>query len=93
MMERIERHFEQHRFGLFAAQLRESGEFSGYLGLTVPEFTAAFTPCVEIGWRLARAYWGQGLATEAAREVTPSRSSGSTRWSRSPFPRTSAPVA
>jgi RimJ/RimL family protein N-acetyltransferase len=32
----------------------------------VPTFDAKFTPCVEIGWRLARAYWGHGYATEAA---------------------------
>jgi len=33
----------------------------------VPGFTARFTPCVEIAWRLARDYWGFGYATEAAR--------------------------
>jgi ribosomal-protein-alanine N-acetyltransferase len=69
MMERIEDHFEQHGFGLFAIELLESGLFAGFVGLAVPEFTARFTPCVEIGWRLAREYWGQGLATEGAREV------------------------
>lgn len=35
----------------------------------VPTFEAHFTPCVEIGWRLARDVWGQGYATEAARAV------------------------
>jgi ribosomal-protein-alanine N-acetyltransferase/3-dehydroquinate dehydratase/shikimate dehydrogenase len=33
----------------------------------VPPFEASFTPCVEIGWRLARPWWGQGFATEGAR--------------------------
>jgi len=33
----------------------------------VPAFETSFTPCVEIGWRLARPWWGQGLATEGAR--------------------------
>jgi RimJ/RimL family protein N-acetyltransferase len=37
------------------------------VGLSVPRFEAPFTPCVEIGWRLARAHWGRGYATEAAR--------------------------
>jgi RimJ/RimL family protein N-acetyltransferase len=69
LMDRIERHFEEHGFGLLAAALRESGEFIGFVGLSVPSFDALFMPAVEIGWRLAAEYWGRGLATEAAREV------------------------
>ncbi len=57
----------QHGFGLWAAELRETGEFLGYVGLAVPRFEAAFTPCVEIGWRLASKHWGRGFATEGAR--------------------------
>jgi RimJ/RimL family protein N-acetyltransferase len=43
--------------------------FIGLVSLKPPPFEAAFTPCVEIGWRLAAAYWGQGYATEAAGRV------------------------
>jgi len=64
---RIEGHFSQHGFGLWAAELRVPGEFVGYIGLAVPRFEAHFTPCVEIGWRLRRDHWGKGLATEGAR--------------------------
>jgi len=67
MVERIEAHFVQHGFGLWAAELRGSGEFLGYVGLAVPRFEAAFTPCVEIGWRIALNHWGRGFATEGAR--------------------------
>lgn len=67
MIDRIEAHFREHGFGLWAAELRASGEFAGYVGLAVPRFEAAFTPCVEIGWRLAREHWGWGLGTEGAR--------------------------
>lgn len=56
---------EVHGWGLWAQELRESGAFIGFLGLAVPSFHAHFTPCVEIGWRLARPCWGAGLATEA----------------------------
>jgi RimJ/RimL family protein N-acetyltransferase len=49
--------------------MKETGEFIGYVGLTIPRHLLPFTPCVEIGWRLARAYWGRGFATEAAKEV------------------------
>lgn len=67
LADRIEAHFEEHGFGLWAAELRQSAEFIGYIGLAVPRFEAEFTPCVEIGWRLASPHWGQGLATEDAR--------------------------
>jgi RimJ/RimL family protein N-acetyltransferase len=66
-VDRIERHFRERGFGLFAAELRREGTLIGFIGLNVPRFVAHFTPCVEIGWRLAADYWGQGLATEGAR--------------------------
>lgn len=66
---RIESHFEQHGFGLWAAELRRDHAFIGFMGLSVPAFQAHFTPCVEIGWRLAADYWGRGLATEGGREI------------------------
>ena len=62
-------HFERHGFGVCAAELRKTGAFIGFIGLAVPAFEAHFTPCVEIGWRLAAQYWGRGLATEGAREM------------------------
>jgi RimJ/RimL family protein N-acetyltransferase len=54
---------------LWALERRDDGGFVGALGLAVATFPAPFTPCVEIAWRLARAQWGQGLATEAAGAV------------------------
>jgi ribosomal-protein-alanine N-acetyltransferase len=54
-------------FGFWAVEVRESGLFAGFVGLSVPGFEAHFTPCVEVGWRLAPAFWGRGYATEAAR--------------------------
>jgi ribosomal-protein-alanine N-acetyltransferase len=65
----IEAHFRQHGFGLNAVELRCDGCFIGFVGLAVPSFQAAFTPCVEIGWRLSADQWGQGLATEGASAV------------------------
>ncbi len=69
MIDRIEDHFRSKGFGLYAAELRDDGRFIGYIGLHTPTFEAHFTPCVEIGWRLASDVWGQGLATEGARAV------------------------
>ncbi len=69
MVDRIQAHFEKHGFGLWVAELRADAAFLGYIGLAVPGFEAHFTPCAEIGWRLAAEYWGRGLATEGARVV------------------------
>lgn len=69
MVDRVQAHFAQHGFGLWAAELAATAEFIGYIGLAVPSFQASFTPCVEIGWRLAAAHWGKGLATEGAGAV------------------------
>jgi RimJ/RimL family protein N-acetyltransferase len=67
LVRRIATHFEKHGFGPWAVEVRDSGAFAGFTGLSIPAFDAPFTPCVEIGWRLAREHWGQGYATEAAR--------------------------
>jgi RimJ/RimL family protein N-acetyltransferase len=56
-------------WGLWAAEVVDTGCFAGFVGLNPAGFPARFTPAVEIGWRLGRAFWGQGLATEAARAV------------------------
>lgn len=50
----------------WAVERRDSGQFIGFVGLSVPQRVFSFSPCVEIGWRLAAAHWGQGFATEAA---------------------------
>ena len=66
---RIESHFAERGFGLFAVEVLGGAPFVGFVGLSVPRFTAPFTPCVEIGWRLAAEHWGAGYASEAARAV------------------------
>jgi RimJ/RimL family protein N-acetyltransferase len=65
--DRIEAHFQQHGFGLWAVEVPGVTPFAGFVGLAHPRFEAAFTPCVEIGWRLACEHWGRGYATEGAR--------------------------
>ena len=65
--ERILPHFAERGFGLWAVEVPEVAPFVGYVGLMTPTFDAEFTPCVEIGWRLAFPHWGNGYATEAAR--------------------------
>jgi RimJ/RimL family protein N-acetyltransferase len=63
---RIESSFEQKGFGLWAVTVPNLAPFIGFVGLAVPRFEAHFTPCVEIGWRIAAKYWNRGYASEAA---------------------------
>jgi ribosomal-protein-alanine N-acetyltransferase len=56
-------------WGAWALDIPGQMPFAGFVGLMVPAWSAPFTPAVEIGWRLPRAAWGQGYATEAAAAV------------------------
>ena len=69
LIEKIEVFFDKESFGLWAVELVSNQAFIGFVGLWRPAFTAHFTPCVEIGWRLAKEFWGQGYAPEAAQLV------------------------
>lgn len=63
----IRDHFARQGFGRWAVEVPGVAPFIGFVGLSVPSFETHFTPCVEIGWRLAQEHWGRGYATEAAR--------------------------
>lgn len=64
--DRIAASFDENGYGLWAVEVRSSGEFVGFTGLALQTFEAHFTPAVEVGWRLAFGAWGRGYATEAA---------------------------
>jgi len=64
--ERIRHALLQRGWGFWALELPGRLPFAGCVGLIVTAFEAPFVPAVEIGWRLSRDAWGQGLATEAA---------------------------
>jgi RimJ/RimL family protein N-acetyltransferase len=61
------RQFAQQGWSNWAVELRATGEFIGFIGLSVPRRQLPFSPCVEIGWRLRRTAWGNGYATEGAK--------------------------
>ena len=75
LLGRARTHVDDHGWGFWALEERSTGAFIGLTGLSQPSFEAAFTPCVEIGWRLVRSAWGQGYATEAATVSTPNTAS------------------
>jgi RimJ/RimL family protein N-acetyltransferase len=64
---RLQSQIAERGWGLWAAEVRLTGQFIGFVGLQVALAPLPFAPCVEVGWRLAHAHWGKGYATEAAR--------------------------
>ncbi len=64
---RARRHWDEQGFGQFVVELPGECPFIGAIGLDQLRWAVAFAPAVEVAWRLARPYWGQGYATEAAR--------------------------
>ncbi|EPF16856.1 Uncharacterised protein [Cedecea davisae] len=65
-LESFRQRMAENGFGFWALEERSSGELAGFVGLNRPGYTLPFSPCVEIGWRLRKAFWGKGYAPEAA---------------------------
>lgn len=57
----------ERSWGFWAVEIIETKQFIGFVGLHKPTYDLPVTPCIEVGWRLAKEYWGKGYATEAAR--------------------------
>ncbi|WP_193163812.1 GNAT family N-acetyltransferase [Microbulbifer hainanensis] len=60
-------HIDQHGWGFWAVERMADQRFIGFVGIKNVTDDMPFAPAVEIGWRLAPEFWGQGYATEAAR--------------------------
>ena len=67
LAEKISTRLDDQGWGFWAAELKNTAQFMGFVGLNNPTYSLPVSPCMEIGWRLARPYWGLGYATEAAR--------------------------
>lgn len=66
LIARNEELLETLGYGLWAVELRASGVLIGAVGLIDVNIDLPLAPAVEIGWRIARGFWGRGLALEAA---------------------------
>jgi ribosomal-protein-alanine N-acetyltransferase len=65
--ERIQKQINEKKYGLWAVELKENKQFIGFIGYNYTDFPSDFTPCIEIGWRLHKAFWDNGYATEGAK--------------------------
>ncbi|MGB8862246.1 MAG: GNAT family N-acetyltransferase [Ilumatobacteraceae bacterium] len=67
MVDRMAATWDQQGFGLWAAERLDTHQFIGFIGLAAPRWHLdGITPCVEVGWRLAKQHWGHGFAPEGA---------------------------
>lgn len=69
MADRCQSLIAERGWGFWAIETKDMKEFIGFVGLHIPAPELPFSPCVEIGWRLAFQHWGKGFATEAARSA------------------------
>ena len=67
LAQRINEHFDKHQFTYFAVETLQNQAFIGFVGLARQEYETAYSPFVDIGWRLKKTAWGQGFATEGAK--------------------------
>lgn len=65
-VDRINTEFEDTGFGLYAVEIKATGEFIGYVGFHRFTIDVPFSPNWEIGWRISDRFWHNGYATEAA---------------------------
>lgn len=67
LAERIQSFISIYGWGFWAVELKQNQKFIGFTGLLYQPEQFDFSPCTEIGWRLAKEYWHKGYATEAAK--------------------------
>ena len=65
--QRMQNQYLMRRHCYFAVDILQSSEFIGFIGLSFQDFESAYTPFVDVGWRLAPGYWNKGYATEGAK--------------------------
>lgn len=63
----IIKRINENGWGFWAVELLSDNSFIGFVGLNKPSYDVPVDLCIEIGWRLAKKYWGHGYATEAAK--------------------------
>ena len=66
-IDRMKAQFKEFGFCYFAVDKLKNNEFIGFIGIAKQTFESDFTPCIDIGWRLAKTEWGKGFATEGAK--------------------------
>lgn len=69
LLDRLRDDIGRNGFGFCALELKVTREAVGFAGLNRTDVVPGLPGAMEIGWRLAFRHWGNGYATEAAREL------------------------
>ena len=64
--EMLQARLERDGYGWWVVEVDDVTPFAGLIALQDVPFEAAFTPALEVCWRLRRDCWGKGFATEGA---------------------------
>jgi len=67
LIKKLSDHYAKNGFTYYATEILATKELIGMIGLAYQEYKTAFTPAIDIGWRLKRSAWGKGYATEGAK--------------------------
>ena len=67
LINKMQNHFKEYGYCYFAVDRLDTKDFIGFIGLLNQTYESDFTPCIDIGWRLASHAWGNGFATEGAK--------------------------
>ncbi len=68
LIDGLKSHFDKNGYTYYATEILETKELIGMIGIAYQEYKTAFTPAIDIGWRLKRDAWGKGYATEGAKQ-------------------------
>lgn len=63
---RIQAEIREEGYGLYAVEVKDTGDFIGFIGFHKANLNLGFDPFIEIGWRLKKEAWGYGYASEGA---------------------------
>lgn len=69
LAQKIQSEYASRGYGFWAVEIPHIAPFIGYIGLNYWNLEMSFAPCIDVGWRLASAHWGNGYATEGAKEA------------------------
>ena len=67
-LQKSKQHYNDKGYAYFAIEVLKTNEFIGFIGIEQEVYDNEFYPAINMSWRLKRSAWGNGYATEGAKE-------------------------